>query len=164
MLRVVVHWQLAHAGALCQQCLCCAGIAVTHHCFISPACVFRICRIILDIGKQLGRKLLSGNLNLINITLPVSSSSEKHHGQNWEPLIHLHEENKHSEASCFISLTTCYQLGCCSSACSSKAMQQCTQLHNNSHHDSSSASVYMTNLTLLLQLLLLLLLLSGRYV
>lgn len=28
-------------------------------------------RIIIDIGKQLGRKLLSGNLNLINITLPV---------------------------------------------------------------------------------------------
>jgi hypothetical protein len=55
--------------------LCCAGAFVKHHCIISPACPFLIFRIIVDIGKQLGRKLLSGNLNLINITLPVSSSS-----------------------------------------------------------------------------------------
>jgi hypothetical protein len=36
------------------------------------------CRIIIDIGKQLGRKLLSGNLNLIDITLPVSCQPEQH--------------------------------------------------------------------------------------
>jgi hypothetical protein len=36
-------------------------------------------RIIIDIGKQLGRKLLSGNLNLINITLPVSCQPKHLH-------------------------------------------------------------------------------------
>eukprot|EP00878_Enallax_costatus_P010302 GHUV01010752.1.p1 GENE.GHUV01010752.1~~GHUV01010752.1.p1 ORF type:complete len:123 (+),score=29.15 GHUV01010752.1:232-600(+) len=50
-------------------------------------------KIILDIGKQLGRKLLSGNLNLINISLPVVMFESRSYLQKladpWVHPVHL---------------------------------------------------------------------------
>ncbi|WIA29609.1 hypothetical protein OEZ86_012096 [Tetradesmus obliquus] len=66
-------------------------------------------RIIIDIGKQLGRKLLSGNLNLINITLPVVMFEPRSYLQKLaDPWVHpRHLEAAAAAASPLARLQLC---------------------------------------------------------